>query len=134
MATKIGAVVVVAAVMFVGGCVQAPRQSSKPPEPPAAPPTTTRVERVTQTPTEQEVAAADYGGPAPSAQEIKRQVSAIVKAQLKDPGSGKIEWGACRKGWLATRDTITDKSSVRYGYFVDVQVESLNNRATAGRE
>ena len=133
MAMRIGTTIAVAAAGFTSGCVQMPRQpdvvrdSERPKQvvPQSDPITGSNV--IARVPSAQEVASADYGGPAPSRQQVQSQVAAVVKSKLKDPESGKVQIGDIRRGWLSVPDKPGTSAQLMYGWFVDVQINARNS-------
>ena len=133
MAMRIGTTIAVAAAGFTSGCVQMPRQpdvvrdSERPKQvvPQSDPITGSNV--IARVPSAQEVANADFGGPAPSRQQVQNQVVAVVKSKLKDPESGKVQIGDIRRGWLSVPDKPGTSAQLMYGWFVDVQVNARNS-------
>lgn len=75
-------------------------------------------------PTQQEMAAADYGTPIVQA-DCEAKVKAIMDVYLKDPSSASYKFGTCKKaGWNSIPIMGIPKE---YGYEIPVAINAKNS-------
>ncbi|MCD1609850.1 MULTISPECIES: hypothetical protein [Stutzerimonas] len=75
-------------------------------------------------PTQQEIAAADYGMPIEQA-EAEEKAKEVFSRTLKDPYSAQYAFGKIYKGYSLTAPLQGRKAS--YGYMLDVMVNAKNS-------
>lgn len=75
-------------------------------------------------PSQQEMAAADYGSPI--AQDVAQaKVIEFLSHTLKDPESARIEWGMIEKGWV--KDGAVYGGATVFGYGLSARVNAKNS-------
>ena len=75
-------------------------------------------------PTQQELAAADYGASITqeNAQDLAKE---FLSRHLKDPYSAQYQWGSIYQGWM--REAPINGGGLVFGYILDVSVNAKNS-------
>lgn len=77
-----------------------------------------------QPPTEQQLAAANYGS-AISQGMAQIAVTSFMELRLEDPESAKYRWGRVGKGWMWEHPSpMSFQGGVNFGYSLDVWVDA----------
>ncbi len=85
---------------------------------------TTLVACAATMPTQDQLAAADYGAPITQSA-AEQQALGLLRTILKDPYSAQIEWSSVQTGWI--REAPIHGGALRFGYILSASVNAKNS-------